>query len=121
VQKSLLSIINNAHFSADLVVVDGYDFAKSSPEEVRLFKEIASELGIEIWFSATLVNGQSLLGDTGIPRLLDPFNQLLSVIITLEPCKDFIKLNLVKDHEAVPNCDLHLKLDPQILLIADRD
>ena len=119
VQKSLLSIIKDAHFTADLVVVDGYDFVKSSTAEVRLFKELAEQLGIEIWFSATLSNGQSIRGDTGIPKLLDPFREFITILITLDPCESHVNLNLVIDHDSTPNCELHLKLDPQILLIAD--
>jgi len=118
VKKSLLSIINDAHFDADLVVIDGYDFSKSSAEEVSLFKQLASELGIEVWFSATLLPSEaSEKGD--IPEFLQQYQESISVIIRLVAVDDYIHLNLLKDHEATLNKDLHLKLDPQILLIAD--
>lgn len=117
VKKSLLSIINDAHFDANLVVIDGYDFAQSTPEEISLFKQLATELGIEVWFTATMAVPEEQYGK--IPAFLTQFADSVSVIIKLVAVEDYIHLNLIKDHDAVLNKDLHLKLDPQILLIAD--
>jgi hypothetical protein len=89
-------------------------------EEFRLFKELAEQLDIEIWFSATIANGEPVSEkNEGVPGTLRPFMGAVAVLITLDPHDHFIHLNLVKDHDATPNCDLHLKLDPRILLIAD--
>ena len=119
VQKSLLSIINDAHFSADLVVVDGYDFTKSNPAEFTLFKELAVQLNLELWFSATVRRDDPTVTAEGVPTALAPFMDDASVLITLDPREDYIHLTLVKDHSGTPNSDLNLKLDPHILLIAD--
>ena len=119
VQKSLLSIINNAQFGADLIVVDGYDFSKSSIEDFHLFKQLAETLNIEIWFSATLRREEYEPNPKGIPLPLEPYISDISILILLNPQDDYIHLTLAKDHDITPNKDLHLKLDPQILLIAD--
>lgn len=119
VQKSLLSIINNAQFGADIVVVDGYDFTKSSNEEFRLFKELAEDLDIEIWFSATLHRDDPSVDASGIPAVLSEVMDSVGIVVMLDPQDDYIHLTLLKDHEVIPHKDLHLKLDPQILLIAD--
>jgi len=117
VKKSLLSIIKDAHFDANLVVIDGYDFKQSSVEEIALFKQLATELGIEVWFTATLVSPEEQ--SSTMPDFLKLFLTSVSVIIKLVAIDDYIHLNLLKDHDAMLNKDLHLKLDPQILLIAD--
>lgn len=119
VRKRILSIITNAQFSADIIVVDGYDFSKSTREEFALFKNLAGELGIEIWFSATLHRDDPSVNTQGIPRVLDGFIDDAAILIMLDPRDDYIHLRLVKDHDVTPHLDLHLKLDPQILLIAD--
>ena len=118
-KKSLLSIINGAPFQADIIVVDGYDFVKSNSEEFFLFKQLAEELGVELWFSATLRREERSFNEAGVPAVLESFMKLVAILIMLDPQDDYIHLTLVKDHEVVPNRDLHLKLDPQILLIAD--
>jgi len=118
VKKSILSIINNAHFEAELVVIDGYDFSRSSHEEVELFKQLAGELAIEVWFTVSAISFDNET-DNQIPGSLRKFESLISVIVKLEAREDYIHLNLLKDHDASLQQDLHLKLDPQILLIAD--
>ncbi len=119
VRNSLISIIENAHFNADLIIIDGYDLSKSTPEEFGRFKQLAEDLGIEVWFSATLRREERSSDDKGIPLSLEPFIENVAILILLDPKDDFIRLTLVKDHDLDHRGDLHLKLDPRILLIAD--
>ncbi|NLD98894.1 MAG: hypothetical protein GX640_03390, partial [Fibrobacter sp.] len=118
IQKSIRSMVKDGNFSADLIVIDGYDFNRVSVAEFSAFKVLAEELGIEIWFSATLHRDSSY--KNGIPSLLSPILEDIAILILLEPREDYIHLKLVKDHEITPSEDLHLKLDPQILLIAEK-
>lgn len=114
VQSSLRAMINDGNFHADIVVIDGYDFEKVTPEDIRSFREFAQECGIEFWFSASLrENG------TAMPELFRKFGEDIAVFIELEACGKYIHLKLVKDHDSFPASDPHLKLDPQILLIAE--
>jgi hypothetical protein len=117
VQKSIRSMVEQGNFSADLVVVDGFDFSSISAEEFSGFKKLAEEMGMEMWFSATLHRDSSFVN--GIPSVLAPIMNQLAIIIMLEPREGLIHLKLLKDHESTPAEDLHLKLDPQILLIAE--
>lgn len=117
VQKGIRSMIKEGNFSADLVVVDGFDFSSISTEEFSGFKKLAEEMGMEMWFSATLHRDSSFVN--GIPSVLAPIMNQLAIIIMLEPREGLIHLKLLKDHESTPAEDLHLKLDPQILLIAE--
>jgi hypothetical protein len=113
VQSSLRAMINDGRFRADIVVVDGYDFEKAMPGDIRSFREFARECGIEFWFSASLQENGSVM-----PELFKKFGEDIAVFIELEACGKYIHLKLIKDHEVFPASDPHLKLDPQILLIA---
>ncbi|HEX3018833.1 MAG TPA: hypothetical protein VHP36_00960 [Chitinispirillaceae bacterium] len=117
VQKGVRSMIQDGNFTADLVIVDGYDFSKVSAEEFSSFKKLAEDLGIEIWFSATLHRDSSFVN--GIPSVLIPMIKSIAILIMLEPREGHIYLKLVKDHDITPAEELHLKLDPHILLIAE--
>lgn len=121
VQKGIRSMVKDGHFSADLIIVDGYNFTKVTEEEFKSFKNFAEELGIEIWFSATLPKEGQTFDPNGIPSLLTKFAGDISILIFLEPQDSFVHLKLLKDHEISPVFDLHLKLDPQILLIAEEN
>ncbi len=118
--NSIRSMIQDGHFEADVVIVDGYDFSRSSTEQFSEFKKFAEELQIEVWFSATLHRDDPSRDDKGVPMLLSPYMADTAILILMEPHESFIHLHLVKDHEIFPAPDsLQLKLDPHIMLIAE--
>ena len=117
VGKSLRSLIRDGGFAADTVIVDGYDFSKGSPDDLAVLKSLAAELGLEIWFSASLRDKDLTFDANGVPTVLVPYMAHVAVFVFLKPEKGLIRLELRKDHDHVPKSDLHLKLDPKILLI----
>lgn len=119
VLKSVHSMIRDGHFSADLIMIDGYDFSKISQQEISSFKKFAEELQIEIWFSTTLSRENQTFNEKGYPEILKNIIDYTSILIHLEAKEDHVHLKLIKDHEQMPSEDLHLKLDPKILLIAE--
>jgi len=106
VEKSIRSVAQNAKFSVDTLVVDGY---------VREFRRFALELGLEVWFSAS-VNGSD--GPMAVPAEIARFIDEIAILITLEAKGEHTRLHLLKDHDANPVQDIHLELDPHILLIS---
>jgi KaiC/GvpD/RAD55 family RecA-like ATPase len=116
---SIKSMVQDGHFTANVIMVDGYDFAKSSIEEFAAFKRFAEELKISLWFSATIHRDDPTKDANGVPMILSPYMDNTAILILLDPREDCIHLKLVKDHTVFPSPDsLHLKLDPQIMLIA---
>jgi hypothetical protein len=116
VQRSVRSLINDGNFNAEAVFVDGYDLGRCSSEEFGSFKNFAAEAGLELWFSASVPKTPAA---RTVPDFLERHLAAIAVFIVLEPCGNYIHLKLVKDHEKVPIQDLHLKLDPHNLLIAE--
>jgi hypothetical protein len=114
----LRAMIQDGHFTADSIVVDAYDFSKVSMDELKMVREFAAEQGLEIWFSVSLGYEKPQYDAAGIPRLLKDLIEAFSIMICLRPEEKHIHLQLVKDHDAAPPEDLHLKLDPKSLLIA---
>jgi predicted ATP-dependent serine protease len=119
VNKSISSMIKDGHFSADSVIIDGYDFSKITKDEFASFKKLAEALQIEIWFSVTLPKDGKVLDSKGVPSVLNEVVSGIAIVIILEPMDSFVRFKLVKDHDVVPVENMHLKLDPQILLIAE--
>jgi KaiC/GvpD/RAD55 family RecA-like ATPase len=117
--SSLEAMINNGNFAAEIIVVDGYDFSKATTEGLGLVKDFAKRMGIEVWFSASLRSEEPLFNDQGIPRELEHVIAGIDVLVTLRYIEDYVHLDLAKDHEEVRSQDLHLKLDPKTLLIAE--
>ncbi len=65
VNKSIFSMIKEGHFSADSVIIDGYDFSKITKDEFASFKKLAEQLQIEIWFSVTLPKEGKVFDEKG--------------------------------------------------------
>ncbi len=117
--SSLEAMIHNGNFAAETIVVDGYDFLKTSTEGLTLVKDFANRMGIEVWFSASLSAEEPIFNDQGIPRELEHVIDVVDVLITLRYIEDYVHLELAKDHGEIRTQDLHLKLDPKTLLIAE--
>ncbi|GBU22467.1 hypothetical protein R80B4_02376 [Fibrobacteres bacterium R8-0-B4] len=117
---SVKALIRDGHFVADVVVVDGYDFSNTNTENFAAFKAFAKELQVSIWFSATTHRDDPSKDANGVPMILSPYMKDTAILILMEPMVGYVHLHLVKDHDIFPAPDsLHLKLDPQVMLIAE--
>jgi archaellum biogenesis ATPase FlaH len=115
ITRSLKAMIREGHFHAEMVVVDGYDFAMASDDDILAFKDFAEQMGLEIWFSVSLPKPEAYESTVG------RFSRFFAILIRLMPMKGYIHLELVKDHDRTSLGDLHLKLDSKTMLIAKED
>ncbi len=118
VLKSLEAMIVHGQFTAQTVIVDGYEFSPTCSEDLGQIKEFAARLGLEVWFSASLRGEEPLFDAQGIPILLKNCMETVDVLISLQHQGDHVRFNLVKDHGTLSPKWIHLKLDPTTLLIA---
>ncbi|MBN1982793.1 MAG: hypothetical protein JW795_14765 [Chitinivibrionales bacterium] len=121
IEKSVGRLLSSSHFMVDTIIIDGYDFNRSSPAEIGEFKALAGRLNVEMWFSVTLTDAESLASETEMPALLRPYLHHLAIIIQLHQRESFIHLKCVKDHDNTNIDEMHLTLDPELLLIAQKD
>lgn len=121
VLRSLRAMISDGGFKADMIVIDGLDVGSVERDSMDLLHNFARELGVTVWFSATIDPNDSGPDDRGVPARLQKVADDLSVIITLTPDQQgrFVHLELIKDHETYPGGrDLNLRLDSSTMLIA---
>jgi len=119
VAKSVRAMISDGNFTAKSLIIDGYDLEQSTVEDIRELKAMALEAGLEIWFSASLADNQTQFDQNGVPLILKKIVDEISILICLRQKDDYIHLELVKDFDIFPSSDLHLKLDPETLLIVE--
>jgi hypothetical protein len=96
-----------------LVIIEGEDFESAEREDFEDFKALAEELAAEIWLSAQCKDENGVVVPESIARLED----LVSVIVALEPEDDAVALRALKDHDNPDLSDLHVALDPRTLLL----
>lgn len=116
--KSLEVMIQFGQVAANTLIVDGYDFSLGSPEDLQKFKDFASRVGTEVWFSASLKGDEPLYDEQGVPFILQRYLDEIAVLISLGFKEEFVRLSLIKCHDCLSLGELPLKLDPQTLLIA---
>lgn len=119
VLKSIEAMIEHGRFDADCIMVDGYDFTRSSAEDLQKFKDCAHKVDVEIWFSASLKGEEPLFDEKGIPHELKEYMNQIDVLITLGYQDDHVRLRLVKDCSFPVEGDLKIRLDPKTLLISE--
>jgi len=118
VLRSLEAMIRHGRFPAETIIVDGFNFPQSSPDDIQKFKEFAVRMGLEVWFSASLKGAEPLFDEQGNPRELACCLDQIDVLITLRHWNNRVQLRLVKEHGVRSPVELKLTLDPKTLLIA---
>ena len=117
--KSLRAMIRDGGFAAECVIVDGYKFSPQEGEKISRIKEFAGELGLSVWFSCTVKEGEGQYDKRNIPVLIKDYADLFAVIVVLEPRQDHIELAVAQDRDDQNPGHLALKLDPKTLLIME--
>jgi hypothetical protein len=108
-----------AHFSPDVIIVDGFDPHLHSPSALSALRQAARASEAELWISIT--TARSTAGDGGLPAPLAELAGQIDVIVSLAPSGDAVRLRLLKDREAQRAADLHLRLDPHTMRVIDEE
>lgn len=111
--REAIKIEAEAGAKPGLIIVEGFDLEAASRDEVADLKAQAGELGGEIWLSVH-VPGEQV---KGVPSSLAKVQDLVGVILALEPAEAGVRLRAVKDHDNPDVSALHVALDPRTLLL----
>lgn len=96
-----------------LLVLEGLDLGAFGRHDVEDLRALAQELDAEVWLESACNDERSVR----IPPHVKAIEDLLSVILALEPGDDAVRLRALKDHDNRDLADLHVKLDPRTLLL----
>ena len=117
--KSLRAMIVEGGFKAEALIIDGLDFSRINHDRIAGVKAFAQELGIAVWYSCSVPDGDRRYDDKNIPLLLKDMVDIVDVVIVLEPKPDHIELSVSKDHDSCDTKALAMRLDPKTLLILE--
>ncbi|MDR0456324.1 MAG: hypothetical protein LBH20_06545 [Treponema sp.] len=118
--KSLRAMITEGGFKAESIIIDGFDFSRTSRERIAGVKDFARELGLSVWYSCTVQDEGKQYDKENIPLLLGDFADLIDVVIVLEPKADHIDLSVSKDRNTHDTKAMAMRLDPKTLLILEK-
>ena len=96
-----------------LLILEGVDFSAMPRAEAVDLKALAGELGAEVWLESAF--DEEVI--SSLPPEIEAIEDLLSVVLALEPGENAMKLRALKDHDNQDLTDLHVSLDPRTLLL----
>jgi RecA-family ATPase len=117
--KSLQAMIIEGGFKADSIIIDGFNFSRAEKECIAAVKTFATELGVSVWYSCSIKEGEQNNKDD-IPQALSDFSEYTDVIIALLPKPDHVELSISKDRNSLISKSMSMKLDPKTLLILEK-
>jgi hypothetical protein len=117
--RSLTAMISDGGFKAESIIIDGFDFTRADARQLKVMRDFAEKMGVEVWYSCTMVGEEPLVDKHNVPVMLRDFIDDISVLILLEPRVEYIHFIVAKDHGRLNPADLHIKLDAKTLLIAE--
>jgi KaiC/GvpD/RAD55 family RecA-like ATPase len=115
--KSLRSLIVEGGFKAESLIIDGFDFSLTDAERFKAVKQFASDLGLSMWYSCSVVEGA--YDNRKIPLLIKDYTGVIDAVIVLEQKSSHIELSVSKDRDTDNPSSTIFKLDPKTLLILE--
>ncbi len=117
-EERLNDLVYQNIFRPDIVVVDGYDFAEADYDSVMDLKEMMAAMNVQGWFSALRHRDDKRVSVAGVPAPCHEVDGLFDTVILLQPEKDSILLNIIKD-EYDGAAGKILNLDPSTMMVME--
>jgi hypothetical protein len=117
-EERLNDLVYQNIFRPDIVVVDGYDFAEADYDSIMDLKEMMAAMNVQGWFSALRHRDDKRVSIAGVPAPCHEVDGLFDTVILLQPEKDSILLNIIKD-EYDGAAGKILNLDPSTMMVME--
>ncbi|MCG6879872.1 MAG: hypothetical protein LJE96_12100 [Deltaproteobacteria bacterium] len=118
-ESNLKNLADRLDFRPNTLIIDGLDFEKAGRDMLEGLIKMGRTFGTEIWLSALSHRHITETNERGIPHPCAAVDDLLSIIIQLDPDPSGIFLRLLKDHDKSGDPDISVKLDPNTFLALD--
>ncbi len=104
------------HFEPATLIIEGYRFDKATAQDFAEFRNVAQEIGAELWMSA-VTHRESSKNERGVPEPLAHLESSIDLILAMEQAGDKVQLSLLKDHDNPNVSNVRVALDPSTLLL----
>ncbi len=103
-------------FRPEAIVIDDFDFAGATADDLAALRRVAGEIEVEVWMSATTTR-DAASDARGIPEPVAHVSQAVDVVLRMAHDGKNVHISLLKDHDNPDVSDLKLALDPTTLLL----
>ncbi len=121
-RNSLELLDQHAQFRPDLVLIDAYDWSRTSDTEIEALMRLARERDLELWMTALTHRHETGPGvPERVPPPCDRFSRFLQLVLFLQPIDGRLSVRLLKDgnRAAKELGDTHLVIYPETMRLVD--
>ncbi len=114
--EALVFMREYSDFVPDAIMIDGLDFANTTPADLAEVRELARNSDAEVWMSAVTTR-DSDRNARGVPEPVAHVESEIDVVLTMAHDGKSVHVGLRKDHDSDEASELRLALDPTTMLI----
>ncbi len=104
-------------FAPQVIILDRMDLEGFDPDTVGALRDIAGEIGAELWMACRTHRDGPQAEAGHLPPPADRFEDHVDLAFRLDPVEAKVRLHVVKDRQEMIGRDLNVVLDPQSLLL----
>ena len=119
-EERLDDLVQQDIFRPECLIVDGFDFAKASREELADLRELSKVMDMNIWFSAVSHREDDRVSANGIPAPCHELDDLFDTVMVIQPPAKGHQCNtlqIVKDVTGAVKAGTSLDIDPSSLVV----
>ena len=105
------------HFEPSVLLIDDVDADGIDPETFVAIKELAREIGAEVWLACQVFRDAPETGEGHLPHPANQFEEHIDLAFRLVSQESKVRLHVLKDRGEMLHEDLHILLDPQTQLV----
>jgi hypothetical protein len=117
VEERLNDLILQDIFKPNCLVIDGFDFEQSSRESLEDIKELLETMSLQAWFSAVSHRGDDRVSPAGVPAPCHEVDDLFDTVVLLNPEKDLIQLDIIRNNGENSEQGSGLTLNPTTMMV----
>lgn len=104
------------HFEPQVLLIDDLQVEGVDAETVQAVKEIAAEIGAELWVTCQFHRDEEAQPGH-LPPPIDGVEEMVDLAFRLDPHGDKMRLRVLKDRDRMLDEDTHILLDPKSMLV----
>ncbi len=120
-EERLNDLVLQDIFRPNILIVDGFDFVKTSREDLEDIKNLLESMNMQAWFSAICHREDPRISPTGVPAPCHEIDDLFDMIVLLKPQPNAtIQLDIIRNYGEQVEGGKSLSLDPTTMMVKER-
>jgi len=120
-EERLNDLVLQDIFRPNCLIVDGFDFVKTTREDLEDIKNLLENMNMQAWFSAICHREDPRISPTGVPAPCHEIDDLFDMIVLLKPqANSSIQLDIIRNYGEQVEGGKSLSLDPTTMMVKER-